>query len=116
MWIFCTNKSQCICSHRKMQHTPEPILTLYEEHLNFYNLVSFLEMIFDQKLTWIPYVKQQRTRCLAKFSIFKVLNSHSFGLIRKNFFIYIIYLSALPSTMKVLYTIMPVKSLLKCWR
>ena len=75
---FSKSKTQCVhfCQLRK-QHD-DPVLHLYGSPIPVVEESTFLGILFDRKLSFIPHIKYLKAKCL-KLNLLKVLSHTSWG-------------------------------------
>ena len=65
------------CNKRKMH--PDPELKLYNNPIKIVKETTFLGLIFDSKLTFLPHIKMLKFKCLKALDILKVVSSTDWG-------------------------------------
>ena len=76
---FSSSKTTCMHFSRHRLFHPHPVLTLANQVLPFSESTRFLGMVFDEKLTWLPHLRQLKEKCLKAMNILKVLSGTSWG-------------------------------------
>ena len=115
---FSQSKTVCVHFHNKRGILYEPNLNLNGKNIKVVKETKFLGLIFDQKLSFLPYLKALKTRCLKALDIIKVVSNQEWGadksvllklyrsLLRSKLdYGCIVYGSARPSYLKMLNTI-----------
>jgi ribonuclease HI len=78
---FKFSKTKTVCVHfsppRSFQ--PDPELTLNGSIIKVINQYKFLGIIFDSKLSFIPHIKQLKTKCFKSLNLLKVVSKLSWG-------------------------------------
>ena len=68
-------KTKTVCMHLLHSVHAEPELTLDGDTINVFEETTFLGLIFDTKLSFMPHIKYLKTRCLKVVDIIRVLSS-----------------------------------------
>ena len=76
---FSTSKTVCIHFHRKRGLLAEPSLFLNKSPIKTKTEAKFLGIIFDQKLSFIPHIKDLKQKCLKAMNILRVLGHTDWG-------------------------------------
>jgi exonuclease III/ribonuclease HI len=76
---FSSTKTSCMHFSRHRSFHPHPVLSLSNNVLPFTETVRFLGMVFDEKLNWLPHLRQLKTKCLKSLNILKILSGTSWG-------------------------------------
>jgi hypothetical protein len=76
---FSPTKSQCILFHRARSRTTEPSLKLNGTQIPIVAEVKFLGIIFDNNLSFIPHIKQLKSRCIKTLNLLKVVSNYEWG-------------------------------------
>ena len=63
---------------------PDPDLYIHGQRISCKEETRFLGLIFDPKLTWLPHLKDLKTKCLTALNVLKVLSHSSWGADRKH--------------------------------
>ena len=58
---------------------PDPDLYLYGRRIPCVEEARFLGLIFDKKLSWLPHLKNIKTKCLEALNILKVVSNTNWG-------------------------------------
>jgi ribonuclease HI len=108
-------KTKVVHFTRRRGPYPDPSLTLHNTALQVTEQMRFLGLIFDRKLTWVPHVKDLKTRCLKAMDLIKCISGQKWGADRQTLMrLYQAlvrskldygcqaYASAAPSTLKML--------------
>ena len=76
---FSKSKTQCVhfCQLRKVHNDPE--LYLYGSIIQVAKVLNFLGVLFDRKLSFIPYIKYLKAKCLKALNLLKVLSHTDWG-------------------------------------
>ena len=76
---FSQSKTQCVhfCQKRKVHADPE--LFLYGKTIPVSDEAKFLGLTFDKKLSFIPHIKNLKSKCLKALNLLKVLSSTDWG-------------------------------------
>ena len=76
---FSISKTQCVhfCQLRK-QHD-DPVLHLYGSPIPVVEDSTFLGILFDRKLSFIPHIEYLKAKCLKALNLLKVLPHTSWG-------------------------------------
>ena len=79
---FSKSKTQCVhfCQLRKQYDDPD--LHLYGSPIPVVEESIFLGILFDRKLSFIPYIKHLKAKCLKALNLLKVLSYTSWGAYR----------------------------------
>ena len=74
---FSKSKTQCVhfCQLRKLHDNPQ--LYLYGSLIPVVDEAKFLDVIFDQKLSFFPHIKYLKAKCLKALNLLKVLSNTS---------------------------------------
>ena len=76
---FSQTKTVCVhFCHRRRIH-PDPNLSLFNHDIPVVTETKFLGVIFDQKLNFIPHLRQVRTKCSKAMNLLKVLAHRDWG-------------------------------------
>ena len=115
---FSTNKTQIVHFCKKNSCIKTPEIFLYNNKIKVSDQASFLGVIFDKKLTFIPHIKNLKNKCINALNAFKVLCNPEWGgnvdillnlykslILSKLDYACQIYGSARPSYLKMLNTI-----------
>ena len=65
------------CRIRRMH--PDPDIFLNGQRISCVDKTRFLGLIFDRRLSWMPYLKDLKNRCIKALEIFKVLSHTIWG-------------------------------------
>ena len=76
---FSTSKTQIVHFCQKTKCVKQPHLTLYGKKIEVKNQAKFLGVIFDKKLTFLPHLKDLKTRCMKALNAFKILCNPEWG-------------------------------------
>jgi hypothetical protein len=77
-FTFSPSKTQCIIFNKnKKDHFPP--ITLLNSPLTFSNNIRILGLMFDDKLSWRPYLKKFKGECLSRMKIIKILCNKTWG-------------------------------------
>ena len=76
---FSPAKTVCVHFHKKRGVLPEPNLNLNGEKIKVVRETKFLDVIFDQKLSFIPHLEALKTKCLKVLDIIKVVANQEWG-------------------------------------
>ena len=76
---FSVSKTECIHFHNKRTKQPDPNLNLYGNPIKSSSQVKFLGVIFDQKLTFLPHIKNLKTICQKRLDVLKVVSGTHWG-------------------------------------
>ena len=76
---FSTAKTVCVHFHKQRKMVAEPSLLLNGMPIKAATETKFLGMIFDQKLTFIPHIKDLKQKCLRAMNILRVLGHTDWG-------------------------------------
>lgn len=76
---FSTEKTVCVCFSRRRGFFLEPSLTIYGLPIKVKSEHKFLGLLLDSKLTFVPHIKQLKSKCIKSLSILKVLSHQSWG-------------------------------------
>ena len=73
------SKTQCVhfCKLRKVHN--DPVLYLYGSPIQVVEESKFLGVIFDRKLSFIPYIRYIKAKCLRALNLLIVLSHTSWG-------------------------------------
>ena len=76
---FSTTKTVCVhfCNQRRQHDHPQ--LTLLGNQIPVEPQTKFLGIIFDSKLSFIPHLKQLRTKCTKAINLLKVVAAKQWG-------------------------------------
>ena len=76
---FSSTKTVCIhfCNSRKIH--PDPFLTMNNTPIPVVKETKFLGLIFDYKLSFIPHIKNLRTKCLRNMNLLKTTGHKDWG-------------------------------------
>ena len=76
---FSKTKTQCVhfCQLRALH--PDPVLNIYGSPIPVVEEAKFLGLLFDKKLSFIPYIKALKAKCLKALDILKVLSNTNWG-------------------------------------
>ena len=76
---FSKTKTQCVhFCHLKGLH-PDPVLNIYGSPIPVVEEGKFLGFLVDEKLSFIPYIKALKAKCLKALDILKVLSNTDWG-------------------------------------
>ena len=67
-----------IFSKKRSPPSP-PQLTLYGHPIPTYSELKFLGVLFDSRLSWIPHIRNLKSKCLRIINIMKYLSNHNYG-------------------------------------
>ncbi|GFX20031.1 putative RNA-directed DNA polymerase from transposon X-element [Trichonephila clavipes] len=73
------SKSSCVHFCRKRNLLPHPLIHIGNVQITVVSEVRFLGVIFDSKLTFLPYVLYWRKKCERSLNILKVLSNTLWG-------------------------------------
>lgn len=76
---FNPGKCTCVLFSKRRGIRPDPDIHLNGVSIPVKKEHKFLGIIFDEKLTFIPHIKQLKHKCLKTLTIMKVLSHISFG-------------------------------------
>ena len=76
---FSDTKTVCVhfCNSRKPH--PDPSLSLNNKTIPVVKEVKFLGMVFDNRLSFIPHLKNLRTRCMKALNLLRVVGHKDWG-------------------------------------
>ena len=76
---FSKTKTQCVhfCQLRALH--PDPVLNIYGSPIPVVEEATFLGLLFDKKLSFIPYIKALKAKCLKALDVLKVLSNTNWG-------------------------------------
>ena len=74
---FSSSKTVCLHFHKKRGTLPD--LFLYGKKIRVVRETKFLGVTFDQKLSFIPYLKTLKTKCTKALDIIKVVANQEWG-------------------------------------
>ncbi|XP_055939426.1 uncharacterized protein LOC129969045 [Argiope bruennichi] len=77
-FTFSPEKTVCMHFCRRPLH-PDPELTLNGNPLTICDQHTFLGVIFDKHLTFLPHIMDLRNRCLRSMNILRVLSNTAWG-------------------------------------
>lgn len=72
-------KSTCILFSRQCGMQPQPVVQLTRVDIPVKTERKFLGGVLDQKLTFIPHIKQLKIKCMKTVNMLKVISHHSYG-------------------------------------
>ena len=78
-FTFSKEKSVIMHFHKLRGWFPNPTISLGDTNLKYVEENRFLGMVLDKKLTWVPHMKQLKTKCLKALSLLKRLSRLSWG-------------------------------------
>jgi ribonuclease HI len=76
---FSKNKTVCMHFHPPRIFQPDPTLRLNGSIIKVVDQYKFLGVLFDSKLSFIPHVKELKTRCFKSLNLLKVVSNLSWG-------------------------------------
>ena len=76
---FSSTKTVCIHFYNKHKVHPDPHLTLYENVIPVVKETKFLGVLYDSKLTFLPHLKQLKTKCMKAMNLMKVVAHRDWG-------------------------------------
>jgi ribonuclease HI len=76
---FSTSKTVCVHFCRQRGLHPDPELTLYGAPIPVVTQVKFLGIIFDNKLTFEPHIKQLKQKCQKALTLLRVISHMDWG-------------------------------------
>lgn len=76
---FSDTKTECTHFTRKRGIIADPNIILKGSPIKVSTSVRFLGIIFDQKLSFLPHIKELKTSCLKVLNILKVISSSDWG-------------------------------------
>ena len=76
---FSTSKTVCMHFCRKRKQHRHPELTLNNTKINVVETNTYLGLLFDSKLSWIPHIKQLKDKCNKATDILRSLSHTSWG-------------------------------------
>ena len=78
-FTFSSTKTKCIVFHPKPDFPQIPVLTMNRTRLPAEKTVKFLEMTWDQQLTWKPHIQNLITNCQQSLNLLRSLSSQTWG-------------------------------------
>ena len=84
---FSTTKTVAMHFCRVRGIHPDPDLYMYGQRIACKEETRFLGLLFDNKLTWGPHLKDLKVRCLQAMNVLRVLSHTSWGADRKHLMI-----------------------------
>ena len=76
---FSSSKTVCMHFCRIRGVHPDPDIFLNRHRIPCVTEARFLGLVFDSRLTWVPHLKQLKTKCVQALNILKVLSHSSWG-------------------------------------
>jgi ribonuclease HI len=76
---FSASKTVCIHFCNKRRAHSDPLLLLNGQPIPVVKETKFLGVIFDHKLSFIPHLKNLRTKCLKAMNLLKVVSHRDWG-------------------------------------
>ena len=76
---FSKTRTQCVhfCQLRGLH--PDPVLNICGSPIPVVEEATFLGLLFDKKLTFIPHMKTLKAKCLKALDVLKVLSTTNWG-------------------------------------
>lgn len=75
-----TAKTQFMVFHRKRNAPRIHSIEILGEEIHSVDKAKFLGVIFDEKMTWEPFVKDIKEKCSKATNLIKMLTKHSWGI------------------------------------
>ena len=76
---FSTSKTVVVHFCRIRGVHPDPDLSLYDQRIPCVSETRFLGLIFDNRLTWAPHLKNLKMKCIDAMKILKILSHTNWG-------------------------------------
>ena len=76
---FSTSKTQVVHFCKKTKCVKQPSLFLHGKKIEVKDKATFLGVIFDKKLTFLPHLKDLKLRCTSALNAFKILCNPDWG-------------------------------------
>ena len=76
---FSFSKSVVVHFCRLRGVHPDPDLYMHGQRISCMEQTRFLGLIFDNRLTWIPHLKDLKSRCMKALDILRILSHTSWG-------------------------------------